>query len=332
MLRKYLIALVTSIAFVLFSCGGGDSFRISGEIKGLGTQNLTVIYYGDGAVRNLRTALLDGKFMFEAASRDWTTVYIFSNSRRLIGLVIAKNGESIQAKFNVDNPAETEIKGNKPSELLSKWIATHAEDLTSDNPVLINNAVKEFVTKNKDNIASTIALINYYHISTNPSQADSLFKLIDTKSRPNYIAEGWSTTLEMALDSTRTLLPTSLVFFDTKDRQIDIASKRDTLLLYLISENNRKKETDDSIAKRLKKLKGDSVRISFYEIDREMPDTFTWKKNVRNDSLTWKRLWHPFNDRKLPVDKDDIFLVTDSAGKVIYHGSDLNSAFKSVNL
>ena len=45
----------TLLAVLLWNCGGADSFRIMGEIDGLGTQNLQVVYYGDGAFRSMRS-------------------------------------------------------------------------------------------------------------------------------------------------------------------------------------------------------------------------------------------------------------------------------------
>lgn len=323
-----IILLLTCLA----ACGGGDSFRVSGEIEGLGTQNLNIVYYGDGAVRSMRTALVDGKFMFEGASRDWTTVYIFSSRRALLGMVIARNGENIQLKMNTTEPQLLELKGNKHSELLGQWLAQNSEALKSNDATAINLAVKEFVEANSNSIVATVILTNFYRPRENMDEAETLYRFIDSKARPTYLAEGWVELLENARDSSHVRLPEHISFLDAQDSLIEINSRNKTLLLYAPKGDIRKYREDSLLRDRLRKIKKDTLNIAIFEIDREVSDTGAWKKNVRNDSLPWKRLWHPFNASKLPFEEYATFIVSDDEGGIIYNGNDIWEAIKAINV
>lgn len=320
------------ICILLTACGGGDTFRVTGEIPDLGTQNLNIVYYGDGAFRNIRSPLVDGKFMFDGKSRDLTAVYIFSSRYSLLGIVVAQNGDNISARFDINNPSQTVIKGNKPSELLSQWLSSNAELLASGESGAINASVKAFVEKNRTNIASTVLLMNYYNTTENFESADSLLKIIENKARPSYLAEGWINMLELAADSSTVTLSQGLEFFTIEDSLMSLPVSGKTLFLYLPSNNLRDSRTDVKLKERYDYVKKDSLKVGVFEIDRAVTDTAQWKKTVRNDSLPWPRIWHPFNYLKLPLQQESSFLVADTAGNIIYNGSDMFAAFKIANM
>lgn len=321
--------LIVVLATAFAACGGGDSFRITGEIAGSGTQNLNVVYYGDGAFHHTRTAAIDGKFMFDGNSRQWTTVYFFNNSRVLIGMVIIKNGENVEARF--DNNGTT-LSGTKPSELLGEWLAANAEALNADDHKVLNASIAEFIGRHKDNIASTVILTNFFDASLDPHMADSLFQLIDPKSRPSYLAEGWTDQVDVALDSTRSVLPDTLYFIDKNNDLLPILTSNGTLVLYSPDLNSRNPASDRQLKERLKKQKTDSLNVRFIEIDREITDTASWHRAVRNDDVPWQRLWHPFNSSMLPWLRAESFIVADSTGAIVYIGSELNEALSHANL
>lgn len=331
-IRLQILFFLISLAALFYGCGGGDSFRISGEIDGIGTQNLNVVYYGDGAIRSLRTAVVDGKFMFDGASRDWTTVYIFSSRRQLIAFMIVRNGESVQAHIDINDKSKIKLRGNKPSELLSDWLSKHSLELDSDDSHAINVSVKDFVTANRNNVASTVILSNFFRTAENPALADSLLRIIDSKSRPGYLTEWWVNLLELSGDSTYFHFDPALEFITVTDSLQPAMGHNPKLWVYLPFDETRDNTIDSLINDRLKKIKKDTVGVDFIEIDRYVADTAQWKKSVRNDSLTWRRLWHPLNSLKLPVNDNELFMVADTSGNVLYHGSDIWEAIKTINV
>ena len=317
----------------LTACGGGDNFRITGNIPGIGTQNLNVVYYADGAFHSSRTAAVDGKFMFDGNSRDWTTVYFFNNARALLGMVIVRNGENVDASFEQGKPEASVITGNKPSELLGAFLAANGKTLQRGTPAAINSAVAKFVEENPDNMAATVVLTNYFRADRDPKEADRLLQLIKSKARPSSLTQGWTDRLEASLDSTRLTLPPTIEFLDISDSLQPIDTRRGTLLIYSPPvDGHRVLNSDKLLNLRLTKVAMDSAKVRFYEIDRNVTDTAQWKRNVVMDKRPWKRLWHPLNTGLLPFSQGEQAIVVNEEGRVTYVGSNLAEALRHANI
>lgn len=325
-----IIKLLTGIFITLglWACGGGDTFRIAGEIPGIGTQNLNVIYYADGSYHATRTAVVGGKFMFEGASRDWTTVFIFTNARSLIGLVIVRNGENVNAKFELNKPSATVLSGTKSSELLSEWYSSGGMALESGNAEAINDAVKEFVLQHKDDLAATAVLTTYFRASDNPDQADSLLQQIDSKVRQGNLAEGWADRIANVLDSARMAFPEPITFFDSGDTVHTLVPDKNILILYSPDKVDRSIASDNLLKEFLQSKASDSIGVRFYEIDRYVSDTASWKTDVRDLRLPWMRLWHPLNSGKIPFGSGESIIVVDSTGTIVYNGLNITDGLK----
>ena len=321
------IVLLLQIMF-LCACGGGETFKITGEIEGIGTQNLNVVYYADDAIRSARTTAVDGKFIFEGSSREWTLLYLFTNSHSLIGIIPIKNGDNVEAHYNIDNLAETELKGNKSAQQLAKWLKKEDSLFLSDDTDARNNAVRKFVEENKNDIVATIVLTNYYNAKENPSQADSLYKIIDSKVRMRYITDGWIDRVLRAVAMDEWRLPRPMYFMDQNDSLTDISTLGSTLLLYF-SPKQRDVAIDEVIRDRLYPRLSDTLTVNLFEIDRYITDPSQWKTKSDADTIRkWKKLWHPFNSQRFPVNDDVSFIVIDTAGRIIYSGSDIEKVLE----
>lgn len=332
MVRFIRYILLLSVAVAMWSCGGGDSFRITGEIPGIGTQNLNVVYYADGSYHATRTAVVDGKFMFDGVSRDWTAVYIFTNARALLGVVIIRNGENVDAKFELNNPGATVLKGTSPSEKLSEWYSQYGTLLNEGDAEAINRSIKDFVVKNPDNMASTVVLTTYYRADENPSQADSLLQSISSKVRQGNLAEGWADRVSLAMDSSRIYLAEQIQLLDSRDTLRTLKSREGTLVLYNPGNRERNNSSEQLLRKAVNSDAKDSLKIEFYEVNTGVGDTLAWKTDIRDKDLPWKRLWHPLNSGKIPFEAGECILVTDSTGRIIYNGPDIEKGLKIANL
>lgn len=327
---KYNILGLFALLVFLTGCGGGDSFRINGTVEGMTTQNLNVIYYGDGSFRSTRTAALDGKFMFEGKSRDLTPVYIFTNSRMLLGIIIIKNGETVNAKFEMGKVGGIFLEGNKQSEQYSKWLRDNAEVIATSDSKGVNEAVKEFIYNNGNSFVSTVLMMNYYRPGDD-EESQELLRMIDAKARPAYIAEGFLDRLTSLNDSTFNELPDTIRLFDTKDTLRVIATHGKEMVLYSPNVTQRDKKIDDNLKKF---FEGDTTKkrqTVFIEIDRGIADTAQWKRGVRSDSLPWDRMWHPVTGGMLFPGKKTVVIVADTSGRIIYRGEDISPAVKELS-
>lgn len=335
-----LLRLIVSLAAValLWSCGSSDSFRIMGVIEGLGTQNLQVIYYGEGAFRTMRSTAVDGKFSIEGSSRDYTVVDVFTSTRSLVASFIVKNGDHVECTLELNNPVAKGIKGSKPAVELMRWIGDNRDALDAGRTESVNRAVSDFIGENSDNVVSSVLLTRYFDARGREREADSLLRSIAQKARITSLTESYRDGLVFDVDSGLPALGDSLWFVGTDRRRVDVAlSDHKATMLYFTSPTGQRVGSNDKLLKDLvgdqdkdkAKDKGkDKKGISVLEIDDINAGVEAWQKEVERDSLPWERVWHPGVSSTMALPTRPWVVVADSLGRVVYSGPDF---FMGVN-
>lgn len=321
------------LAALAWSCGGADSFRILGTIEGLGTQNLQVVYFGDGAVRTMRSTAVDGKFSIEGRSRDYTVVDVFTSTRSLVASFIVKNGDHIECKLELNNPVAKEIKGSKPAVELMKWIGENEQALSGGQANAVNDAVRKYIGANSENVVSSVLLTRYFDARGREREADSLLRSILQKARIGWLTDGFRDGLVYNVDSVLPRLADSLWFVGTENRRIyaDPGSRRATLLYFTSPDRTRQSGNDNLLRRTADEYKKDK-RAVFFEIDDINGGAEGWQQTVTNDSLPWERVWNPAVSSTMALPARPWVIVADSLGQIQYSGQDLNGAVNKVRL
>ncbi|MBQ8773772.1 MAG: DUF4369 domain-containing protein [Muribaculaceae bacterium] len=324
------LLIISIVAIIATACGDNTQFRIAGQVDGLGTQNVHMIYVSSGALTRLTTTAVDGKFTFIGNSPEYSLVEILSSDKNVIGRVIIKNGQTVDAIFNIDDPYAIKLEGNKPCEQWSAFIRDNADIIKSGNTRKIDDAVETFVQSHKTDIVSSALMLTLFNATDNESRADSIFALISPEARPSSMTEGYrsqladiniaalnakikSFSLYTAGDSIERYFPSksslSLFYFNG-----GISERRDTITSKILT------LVDKYPRKRLR-----AVEVSF------ATDTVKWKYSIKDDSVTWPQTWcaggaaHPTFD-KLNIPRTPYFIVADSSGTQLYRGTSITNA------
>ncbi|MDE6268180.1 MAG: DUF4369 domain-containing protein [Muribaculaceae bacterium] len=323
-MNRFSSTILIILSLILFSCGGGDTFHVIGEVENLGTQNLRVIYRADGKLRQGVATAVDGKFSFEGSSRDETMLHIFTNQYLPIGVIFIRNGETVEARFDRDDPFKLSVKGNSSSADLATFLSRNAATLASSDAVGINALVEKYVASNPSRLSSTYLLTNFYRTEGNERRADSILRLIDQKARPSVFVQGWLSQFPALPDSVASARTLSLI---SPADSLVIVSLTDTLpTLFAFS--------DRVSPSPLAAVADDSTlisRIRLIEISVS-PDTAAWKASVRNlsgSAALPRHYWLPaavaspalrhFSPAAIPF-----YVLTDTAGSVIYRADSLS--------
>lgn len=321
----------TLLAVLLWNCGGADSFRIMGEIDGLGTQNLQVVYYGDGAFRSMRSTAVDGKFSIEGSSRDYTVVDVFTSTRSHIASCIVKNGDHVECALELNNPVPKKIKGGDAAVELMRWIGENERMISSGQTEQLNAAVADFIGKNSDNVVSSVLLTRYFDARGREQEADSLLRSISQRARITSLTEGYRDGLVYNADSVLPTLGDSLWFVGV-DRKIVYAaphSRRATLLYFSNPSGARVGSNDKLLHNLINEHKTDG-KVSVIEIN-DVDNADDWEQTVKNDSLPWERVWHPGVSSTLALPSRPWVIVADSLGRIRYNGADFFGAVGKVS-
>lgn len=292
--------------------------------------NLRIVYPGNDNINNVLTAARDGKFNFEGDAPDGAIVQIFDNDFRLMANVYVQNGQELKVKVDPQSTFLTSIKGNEVSERWCNWNKQNLKVLQSGNNVAINALIEKYVKAHKNDILSTLLMVTTYNAAINPGEASALMSSIDKSVRPDVLIDAWNAgNMHLSQAAVKAkVLPIS--YLDNRDslRTFTTKGKRVSLLVFSDQFSGRR----DSIIPIIKKLRS---RINLLDMSTD-PDTMSWRRGVRVDSVTWSTAWAPGalsapGIERLGVPSIPFFIVADSLGQQIYRGKSVSRANEVVD-
>ncbi|MBQ7041614.1 MAG: DUF4369 domain-containing protein [Muribaculaceae bacterium] len=326
-MKKICLFFSLILSVLLFSCGDSTEFRIAGVINGMGTQNIKIIYYANGAVRESRAIVIDGKFSVVGNAPEPTLVEIQTTNGVLLGHLMVENGETVECKLENGNRYKASFEGNEVSEKWGKFLTDNSTVLSSDNIDLRNDLIAQYVSKHKEELFSTVLMLTEYYCPNNERTADSILRAISEHARPHSLVEGHEAMFAHVNSATahNNILP------------MKIYCKDDSLMTYnpalssysVLGFTDDDKSARDSIVPQFKKLsKGKKSRqLKIFDVSLAT-DTSTWKRITRKDSANWVQCWALGSVRAKGIDRLSIprlpyFIVVDSTGKQLYRGSSI---------
>lgn len=329
-----LSAIVIAMSMALLSgCSKKDSFVVKGLVEGNRTMNLRFVYVGDDKLNNVITASRDGKFAIGGvAPRDGALVQVLDNDYRRLAVFYAKNGDEIEVKINADDPTASLAAGNEIMERWNKWATANKTVLKGLNARARNEAVAKYAGAHKDDLLSTLLLAAYYDSSVDPHGAMKLLEQIKPEARPQSIVELMTanSTLRDEKGGYNKVMPFRYFSAETDSMATFRADdNRRTLLVFTAESNGR-----DSIMRALHDFNKDKkTKAGILDIRFDV-DTLMWKRDLRNDSVDWPSAWMPEatatpSIERLGITSVPFFIVTDSAGVQLYHGTALTPALKA---
>ncbi len=324
------------VVLFMAACGDSGEFRVAGEIAGMGTQNLRIFYYADGAVHSVTSAALDGKFRFAGQSKNPAVVEIFSSNRTFIGRVIVKNGEELDCRFDKDNRYNVSISGNETSSQWGKFLTENAGILASANDSVVNALIAGYVAKHRDNLLSTVLLLTEYRVPDYELTADSLLSMISSESRPDYIVDGFRMQVAaLASDAARgDLFPMNLYCYgDSMSCFNPLLSKLS--VLYFSSGDDGMRDSVTSMFRSWHDVY-EPEQVAVLDISMEI-DTASWHRSVVKENALWRQCWIPGAVvarpiARLAIPRTPYFIVADSLGHQLYRGMSLDSVCSVVNV
>lgn len=331
-------------AIFLTSCGSDGSFRINGEIEGYGTGNLRVVYMYKGTLQNVTATAIDGKFSMSGRATEPVLARLYTGNGRFVGALIADEGETIDARFNLTQPSAVSYDGNKDSERLASFLHDNAEALDNGNHTALNHAIAEYVRANGGQYTSGALMAAYFHTPGHEAEA---MELITQLSDDVNAATSLRGLADMLLPLTHPVDSTTIASFQvfiTADSALTVDPAKTPLSLMMITKADTRRS--DSVTATLGRLASMAKNGKLQVIDISADaDTAVWRTSLRDmekaDSADYrkqrfvKRGWAPspysiYGLEEVSVAATPWFVVADSAGHVLYRGSALSQAADAV--
>ncbi len=323
---------IVALATLAAACSSG-TFRVDGEVKGLGTQTLKAVYWADDALRVIPATAIDGKFSFEGKASEPALLEILASNRRVLARVIVENGDAITLNLDNANPYAITAKGNDITERWAEWIRNNAGPLGSGDPLKVNEAIAKYVEGHPDDILATLLLVTSYDAKIDPDGASKLINMVEDKARPSALAQGWAELVAYASeDSVAKAKISPLKVYNGGDSILTVEwNKKPKTLLTFTTDNTGRR---DSVVDVLRQLHKEGRRVIDVSVE---PDSAEWRFCVESDSAGWTQVWAPGGlsaptIQELRIPRLPWFIVVDSLGVPIYRGPSITEAKKRIGL
>lgn len=330
-----LILIAATLAILATSCSGGNKFKVEGTVDGNVTMNLRIVYQGDNNINNVLTASRDGKFTFEGQApgkgkNGGALVEILDNDYRPLAALYACAGDKVKVSFKVNEPWTATLSGNNVNEQWSQWLKQNTPAIRSRDAVAVNKAVEEFVTKNPDNVLSSILMATQYNASLNPAQAAKLLETIRPEARPAWIVDSRLLTHPRLQNKYKNGHIPPLSYISAKTDSIatfNPARYKRTLIAFTNERSGRGDSIIDKLKETQQRIHADYAILDIY-LDS---DTSSWRRELRADSITWLAGWTVGGPAgrgisKLNIPTIPFFLVVNTQGTPLYQGTSISQA------
>ncbi len=333
---KSKILFILASLLLMVSCNS-DYFTIKGELEGVGTQNIRVLYLTDDErVESEWVTVTDGRFEFTGSNYDWTIVYLIDNNKKIIARVAVKNGDDISIKGSLENIYGMTVEGTDENEQWSKFMNSNAKLYEQSDRKQLNAEIEKYVTDNPSEISSTLILLNDYSNISGMMSVDSLFKKISIDARPSGLVNNYY-ALSQQMDKEKSKRSiNSLLMYSSLDSMITFSvSKHKANLLYFWNKDDANRKDVISSLKELQKRHEESGRLQIADVLLSS-DSVRWKEYLEKDSTSWMHFWTVGGSLNRAISNLDInsspyFIVANSLGRQLYRGNSLENAIKAVD-
>ncbi|MBD5214110.1 MAG: hypothetical protein HDS75_04725 [Bacteroidales bacterium] len=321
------------LAAIAVSCGSSDSLEITVDIDGLGTQNVNLSYYTRSGFKTVSIPVIDGHLEYSYVSEETLLIEFTTANGRLIGHVVAKNGEKITAKFKLGDSSASSVKGNAVAKRLAEFCAANAAVIDSLDLEGLNQAIAKYVEAHPDDQVSTILMSRYYDATLDPDRAAELLSGIAAAARPASLAAGASELYNVGPD-TVSLMP-ELSLYNKGDSLSKFAPKDSLGLLLAINAYDAAISRDSTV--RMLNAIADSLKGYAQVVELLCaPDTAAWHALALEAKATYPVTWLPLGlaspaIRELNIKSLPTIVVADSCSNIVYQGASFDEAASYFN-
>lgn len=334
-MKKIFGFLTLMAAMALTGCGDDNPhFTLRCRIEGLGSQGVDMIYTDQRGVLRKVTSHPDSKgiveFTGESAAPTLAELFTTGRGEPLLALPV-KNGEKVEARMAMGQPLTLEVKGWKPAPAYVRMAA--AVDSLADAKER-NRAVANLVKEHPGDFLSAMMLITRFQVAGHELEADSLLNLLLPEARPQGMMKNWAVPLgtQTSTGARGEMKNVSLVYSTDSTRRANLSPGLQSYGLLLVTSNSKKR--DEVVELRSLRDSFPRTRLEILEASVN-PDSAAWRSSIARDTANWQQGWAPGGVssatlRRLQIPRVPYYIVSDSAGTVLYRGDNFGEATTTV--
>lgn len=324
------VALAAIVILALCSCSS-NHFKIKAYIKGIGNQNVRVVYVDDEGKFVDDWIMAQGdRFEVEGACANPSLFLVYNSINVTMFKTVVSSGDEIEIEGKVMNPNELKVKGSETAEKWSNFIKDHKGMYSSIANPALNAAIEKYVKDNPKSLVSTLLVLVDYSPASDDA-VDKLLDKIDSSAKPASLLDSYNMLKANKKKPVTSLKSLNMMEFNSQDFEAALFTGSKPSVILFWDKGMEERERTNAIAE-LKMLDANAVQILDINIDA---DSVGWYRAVKNDATTWKHYWVPgslMNHELMPLQLTitPTIIVTDTTGHQLYRGSDAVKARQTV--
>lgn len=326
-MRPKVLHIITLICLGLMACSCSNGFKVTGQLRNLGTQNVKVVYATENGVVESWIVAQDDKFVAEGKVDGLSIVAIYNTEQSLIARLAVNNGDDITVTGDALEPFSVQVHGSEINEQWYDFIHKNKNVYLANNSDMLTTLVESYVRKHPESVVSTLLVMADYPEISNREKTEKLLASIDHEAKPASITQAYESLLKMR---TKPLGRTRTLFLINSEGDIEsLSTNKASYSIYFFWENDLLLRAD--IIKQLRQCaakNGSRLQIADIALDG---DSTGWHGRTKNDSVSWKHFWAPSGPVNstlvhLAIERTPLFIVSDSIGVQHYRGISVQQA------
>ena len=321
-MRHILRLSILCLALAVLTACTSDEFTISMRVKGLGNQNVRLVYLADDALTDTIVPCHSDRLDYVGHSSQLTVITIVDPHEKVLAQAAVVNGDNIDIDGDLSGAKPLRVRGNDATEQWNAFRNDHAALYAGNDQDKLDAAIEEFIAKNRKSVTATLLLMCDYTHQWDTARSDSLLQTIDASARPTSLLRSYSAmTLAMENHSSRIAAVTLLA--DGGNFETFSPLTHTSVILFWLSTDKRRADYVEAM-RRLGERNDKRLQIVDISLDA---DTATWHRTVRADSTEWLHYWAPGGVTdialvSLHIQRLPLLIVSDSVGSIQYRGND----------
>lgn len=326
-----LVRCMLLLTVVMLGSCTSDKFEAKIELKGLGNQNVHIVYCGaDGGVVDTWMMAQNDRLEIAGNCASPSLLLLCNGMNVPIMRLVVSGGDKVKVSGDMINIYNAKVEG---SDALVKWylfMAKHKTAYQMLNYQMLNPEIEKYVKANPKGMESTLMVL-FDYAPSDIAMVDNLLKSIDESAKPSSLLESYELIRGRQAKPSTKIGTLNLLEMSSDDFEMAsfVGTKPSVLFFW---DKDVEKQERSSVIEELKML--DSTRVNIVDVNIDS-DSISWHRLVAGDGTSWKHYWVPgsmMNSEviRLQITSTPTIIVTDSLGKQQYRGKDAIKARQTV--
>lgn len=316
---KCLMSALIAVLCLASACSS-SSFKVTANLKGLGNQNVRVVYQGsDGGIVDTWVTAKDNALLIEGECSSPSLLMVYNSMSVPIIRLLVSGGDNLDVNGSVTDANQLKITGSDVMEEWNSFVVKHKTEYDVSSAPALNAAIEKYVKSNPGSVVSALlVLLDYAPDDANKVKA--LLDGIDDSAKPATLIESYNAIVMKPEDAETHIASLNMLEMRSDDFEVAKFSGVKPSVIYFWDKDQDMREGRE-VVDELKML--DSTRVNIVDINIDI-DSAGWRNAVAGSS--WKHYWVPgsmMNSEllRLRITSTPTIIVTDSLGQQQYRGN-----------